>query len=91
MNNLEKIQALQAGEYRRLTPLFTCEHCPHRENQANAAKVEVTKGVLERAIHDMNNLIEHLRMNFRDTESCWVLDAKEALNLLKTLQEALRK
>ncbi len=99
MTNLEKIHALQAGEFDKVlegTPYgdqsvvrqrhtFLLQYVGRNliieHGEANAAKVEVTKGVLDEAIGVL--------------DSYWVgnisKDIEEALTILKTLQEALKR
>jgi len=80
----EKLEALKAGEFDKILPFHRVleGNVPYkREDTANAAKVEVTKGVLDEAIGVL--------------DSYWVgnisKDIEEALTILKTLQEALKR
>jgi hypothetical protein len=121
MTNLEKIQALQAGELKRKWKMYWSQEgfgstrlipylgdgvegrarldtlLGHDEQaliddfnsfmEANAAKVEVTKGVLpviEKALQFMQN------QYVRDCGHSYP-EGEEALTLLKTLQEALKQ
>jgi hypothetical protein len=96
MDNLEKIQALQAGEFdseygqgvsasgvwllKNVEAMNIDEIIA--DLQANAAKVEVTKGVLDEVIiHIHREIKAHGDSDF----------INPALTLLKTLQEALKQ
>jgi hypothetical protein len=89
MTNLEKIQALQAGEFDKVlegTPSaqtqFPNYGALHVNNNAlpNAAKIEVTKGVLDEAV----SLLEREEGEYGP--SSYTI---KTLTLLKTLRETL--
>lgn len=106
MNDLEKIHALQAGEfdkvfedgpygdksiYRHQTMVvypYAGQHLAIKDGLANAAKVEVTKGVLpviEAALEGASLRLEGSGMLGGMTDP-----VQHALTLLKTLRDTLK-
>jgi hypothetical protein len=89
VTNLEKIHALQAGEFDAALKGTDSEHyrfneMPIVKKMALAAKVEVTKGVLDEAVERLNYAVG------RDYTNC-VITVRETLTLLKILQETLKQ
>ena len=83
MTNLEKIQALQAGELDKVlegTPYALPSLKAVSDNLANAAKVEVTKEVLDEAV----SMLEREEGEYGP--SSYTI---KTLTLLKTLRETL--
>jgi hypothetical protein len=100
MNTLEKLNALQAGEFDKVlegTPYKYPDQNAVIYNKTNAAKVEVTKGVLDEVLAGMAYIpITNERavvVGAKDGQQLCMNGAKlmQALTLLKTLREEINK